>query len=440
MQSRHRPAHSRVRHRVLALTVLLAFITYLDRVCISITAPQIMRDLSLNSFQMSLVFSAFTAAYALFEVPTGWWADRVGTRRVLTRIVVWWSFFTGLTATAWNYPSLLTLRFLFGVGEAGAWPNVARTFSSWFPRGERGTAQGIFFMGAHLGGGVTPLLVTLLLVYLPWRLVFVIFALTGLCWAAVWHSWFRNSPRENGKVSIAEINLIESDSASSHGAPEPRDADSPILRAALRSPSVWFLCLMYFTQTYGFYFYVTWYPTYLTNRHTLHGFSLSLLAGAPLLFSVAGDLLGGLATDRLSRRAGLRPGRCLVGGLSLLLASAFLAAGVWLNGAWLSGILLGFAGLFSNFLLGASWAACTDLAGSRAGTVSALMNTAGQLGGILSPIAYSQLTRTPGSDDHPLLVIAALYLVGAASWIFVHPEHPLVPGPDCQPRTVEQSQ
>lgn len=426
MQSRPRPGKSRVRHRVLALTVLLAFITYLDRVCISVTAPQIMRELSLTSFQMSVVFSAFTAAYALFEVPTGWWADRVGTRRVLTRIVVWWSVFTGLTATAWSYPSLLTLRFLFGIGEAGAWPNVAKTFSSWFPRRERGTAQGIFFMGAHLGGGITPLLVTFLLAWLPWRLVFVVFACIGLSWAVVWHWWYRNSPREHPQVSDAEALLIESDSAPPHA------AGGSIVGTALRHPSVWFLCLMYFTQTYGFYFYVTWYPTYLTNRGALQGLSLSLLAGAPLLFSVAGDLLGGIATDRLSRRLGLRLGRCLVGGFSLLLASAFLATGAVLNmhspsNALLSGILLGFAGLFSNFLLGAAWASCTDLAGSRAGTVSALMNTAGQLGGILSPLAYSQLTRTPGSDNHPLFVIAALYLVGAACWIFVHPERPLAP-------------
>lgn len=419
MKSRPGAGQSRVRNRVLALTVLLAFITYLDRVCISVTAPQIMRELSLTSFQMSLVFSAFTAAYALFEVPTGWWADRIGTRRVLTRIVVWWSVFTGLTAISWNYPSLLVLRSLFGMGEAGAWPNVAKTFSCWFPRRERGTAQGIFFMGAHLGGGVTPLLVTSLLAYLPWRLVFVIFAFTGLSWAVVWHSWFRNSPREHPQVGAAEVELIEADSA------PPHESHGAIVVTAVRSPSVWFLCLMYFTQTYGFYFYVTWYPTYLINRNALHGLALSIFAGAPLLFSVAGDLLGGIATDRLSRRAGLRLGRCLIGGVSLLLASAFLTSGALTTQPWIAGILLGFAGMFSNFLLGASWAACTDLAGSRAGTVSALMNTAGQVGGILSPIAYSQLTRTPGSENHPLFVIAAFYLLGAGCWAFVHPERAL---------------
>ncbi len=402
------------------MAVALAFITYLDRVCISITAPQIMRELSLSSFQMSFVFSAFTAAYAVFEVPTGWWADRVGTRRVLTRIVVWWSVFTGLTATAWNYPSLLALRALFGMGEAGAWPNVAKTFSSWFPLRERGTAQGIFFMGAHLGGGLTPVLVTLLLAYLPWRMVFVLFATTGLAWAVVWHYWFRNTPREHRQVNEEEAAYVE------QGLPAevPGEA-AAITAAAIRSPSVWFLCFMYFTQTYGFYFYVTWFPTYLRMEKGLSGVTLSLLAGAPLLFSVAGDLLGGMLTDRLTRRSGLRIGRCLVGGLSLLFASLFLTAGALTATGWIAGIFLGFAGMFSNFLLGASWASCIDLAGPRAGTVSAFMNTAGQVGGILSPLAYSQLTRNPGSGNHPIFVIACLYFLGAVSWSFVHPERSL---------------
>lgn len=135
-------------------------ITYLDRTCISVTAPNMMKDLGLTQIQMSFVFSAFTLAYAMFEIPSGWWGDRVGTRRVLTRIVTWWSTFTMLTGAAWNYASLLVTRFLFGAGEAGCWPNVTRTFSRWFPLVERGTAQGFFFMGAHLAGGFTPLLVT----------------------------------------------------------------------------------------------------------------------------------------------------------------------------------------------------------------------------------------------------------------------------------------
>src|SRR5262245_48011175 len=200
---------SRVRHHVLALAVLLAAITYLDRVCISLTAPAMMRDLGMNKVEMSFVFSAFTLAYAIFEIPTGWWGDRIGTRKVLTRIVIWWSSFTIATAAAFNYGSLLFIRFLFGAGEAGAWPNAARTFSRWFPTTERGTAQGIFFMGAHLGGAVTPILVTAMLGVMSWRAVFVIFGAIGFVWAAAWRWWFRDDPELHSKVSQRELEHIQ---------------------------------------------------------------------------------------------------------------------------------------------------------------------------------------------------------------------------------------
>src|SRR5258706_155607 len=173
---------------VLAFGVALAGVTYLDRVCISVTAKQIMEDLSLDAVRMSYVFSAFTFAYAMFEIPSGYWGDRIGTRRVLTRIVLWWSAFTALTAAAFSYPWLLIVRFLFGIGEAGAWPNVARTFSRWFPASERGTAQGIFFMGADLMGGLTPLLVRLMLGHMRWCPGFVGFGMVGAVWATAWVS------------------------------------------------------------------------------------------------------------------------------------------------------------------------------------------------------------------------------------------------------------
>ena len=158
-------APSRVRYQVVGLTVLLAMVTYLDRVAISKLAPDIMGDLHLSKVQMGWIFSAFALAYAAFEVPTAWWADRAGTRTVLTRIVVWWSAFTIATGAAFNYVTMLLVRFLFGMGEAGAWPCVARSFSRWIPRKDRGTIQGIFFAGAHLAGGLTPLAIVALQPY-----------------------------------------------------------------------------------------------------------------------------------------------------------------------------------------------------------------------------------------------------------------------------------
>jgi MFS transporter, ACS family, glucarate transporter len=410
-----------VRYRVLAMTVALAFLTYMDRVCISVTAPAILRDLRLTTIQMGFVFSAFTAAYALFEIPTGWWADRIGSRRVLTRIVIWWSVFTGLTGAAWDFRSMLALRALFGAGEAGAWPTVARALSRWFPAQERGTAQGIFFMGAHLGGGLTPLLVAAIAHRLGWRSTFPLLSVFGFVWAAFWFRWFRDEPRDHASVTAEEIAWIEAGRRSMPA----EDVQRSVFRMALRTPGIWFLCLMYFTQTYGFNLYVTWLPTYLQHEKQLHGVTLGFLAGLPLLLSVPADLFGGILTDRLSRKFGLRLGRCLVGFGSLAAAGIFLFCGAVVPGV-LSAVLIALAAASSNFLLGASWGACADIAGEHAATVSAAMNTSGQIGGVLSPIAFALLTRTSASWAAPLYLTAALYLAGAGCWYFVHPERPLV--------------
>src|SRR5262249_42284162 len=284
------------------------------------------------------------------------------TRAVLTRIVCWLSTFSVLTGLAFNYPSLVAIRFLFGSGEAGAWPNVARTFSRWFPRQERGTAQGVFFMSAHLAGGLTPLLVTLLLVWMQWRSLFALFGSIGFVWSFAWYRWFRNSPAEHPAVNAAERELIESslgaDVGHAHG---PAD-----WKRLLANRTVVCLCLMYFTQAFGGTFYVTWLPTYLASRG-LTGMTAGILAGLPLVFSAAADLVGGIATDRAARRFGLRIGRVTIGGGALAAAGAFTIASTWLASPVAAAVLIALGGASSNFLLGAAWGTCLDIGGRRSG-------------------------------------------------------------------------
>lgn len=296
------PNTSRVRYQVLAFTVALGGVTYLDRVCIAQTAQVMMDDLRLSNQQMGFVFGAFILAYAVFEMPSGSWGDRIGPRLLLTRIVTWWSCFTIATAGAFNYASLLAVRFLFGMGEAGAFPNVSKTFSRWFPRTERGTAQGIFFAGAHLGGGLTPLLVTAMLGVMSWRMVFVVFGATGFIWAVAWFHWFRDEPSSHPEVSADELRYIEA----GRGVEVRHGPGRGMFWHVVTHKNIILLCLMYFTQAYGFYFFITWLPTYLVKARGFTSTQLGLLAGLPLILGAGADLAGGLATDRAVRAWGLR--------------------------------------------------------------------------------------------------------------------------------------
>lgn len=411
-----RPLQSQVRYQVLAFTVTLAAVTYLDRVCIAQTAGDMKRDLGLSDVQMGYVFSAFTLAYALFEMPSGAWGDRVGTRRVLTRIVAWWSTFTIATAAAFSYASLLAIRFLFGAGEAGCFPNVSRTFSRWFPVSERGRAQGIFFAGAHLGGGLTPLIVAALLKVMPWRMVFIAFGFLGFLWAFAWHRWFRDDPAAHPGVSLEELKTIQ--------AGRKPQADRPLAWASLwrvvKDRNMILLCLMYFTQAYGFYFNITWLPTYLSRRGLSSdriGLWAGVLAGLPLILSSLADLLGGLTTDGLTRARGLRVGRSVVGGLALAAAGVTLIAGATTESAIVSALLIAVSGACDSFLLASCWGVCQDIGGENAGLVSGCMNTAGQIGAVLSPVILPYFA----DPVVPLCIAGGLYLLGALCWLGIDP-------------------
>lgn len=408
-----------MRYGVVGLCVALAVITYLDRACIATLAPHIMRDLGLSKDQMSVIYSAFALAYAIFEIPTAWWADRAGTRRVLTRIVLWWSGFTMLTAAAWSFTSLVVVRFLFGAGEAGAWPSAARTFSRWIPRVERGTIQGIFFSGAHLAGGVTPIIVLGLLHVMSWRAVFVLFGLLGVGWALVWYRWFRDEPAEHPAVNTAEREKIEAGRETGAGHP----TGGAYWRRLFGHRNMVPLCLMYLPNSFAFYFCITWLPTFLKEKHGFDALALGFFSGLPLLLSVAGDLFGGVTTDFVAKRFGLKLGRCGVGACAYVLAGGAMLAAGFVHQPVLAACLIATALGASMFTLGAAWATCLDIAGNHAGVVSAAMNTSGQIGSVISPLMVTFLVARLGDWNAPLLVMGGLFLVGAACWGLIDPRN-----------------
>jgi MFS family permease len=396
-------------------------ITYLDRACIGKMAPEIMRDLELSTVQMSWVFSAFAFAYALFEIPTAWWADRIGTRIVLTRIVVWWSCFTMATAGAFNYASLLATRFLFGMGEAGAWPCVARTFSRWIPARERGTIKGVFFAGAYLSGGLTPPLVVLLLGFMHWRWIFVAFGLTGIVWAVAWYRWFRDEPAGHPAVNQAESNLILAE----RPAEVECEAGWGFWRHMLRQRNVVGLCLMYVPNCVTFYFCITWLPTYLKERHGFDAAALGLVSGLPLLLSVGSQFLGGFFSDWITARFGLRAGRRAPGILGYALAAVAILSAAMATAPVTAAVLIALATASCMFTTASAWGTCVDIGREHSGVVSAVMNTAGQLGSILSPLAVGYSVKWFGNWNLPLYLLGALFLIGAACWLVIDPRSPV---------------
>ena len=383
-------APTRARHLVVAWTLAVAAIAYLDRVCISTAAPAIRADLGLSDGEMGLVFSAFTLAYALFEVPSGWFADRFGARLTLTRIVVWWSVLTSLTGLAWGLASLLVVRFLFGVGEAGMFPATARAFGRWLPRGEQGRAFGLALMTAALGGALSQPLVVALLARTSWRVAFGVFGSVGLVWAIGWWRWFRDEPGEHPAVNPTELGLIVA------GRGEIFHHESVPWGTVVRNPTLRALCLMYAAAIYGWYFYITWLPTYLLRAR---GFDLSQvgwLASLPLLSIAGGVFLGGWATDLLAHRLGARRGRRLAGLTGFPLAAAAAVAAILTPSPSLSAWLFAAAAGLAALGVAPGWAVSVEVGGAHAGVVSGAMNMFGSLAGGISAVVTGYLVTTIG--------------------------------------------
>src|SRR5262245_10022570 len=246
-------AKTSVRYKVLWLCVALYAITYMDRVCINVAAPVIAKEFGFDKVTIGFVFSAFYLGYSLLQVPAGWLADLIGPRRMLTGLVLWWSAFTMLSAAAWNATSLMAIRFLFGVGEAGAFPAATRAFSRWLPASERGFAQGVTHSGSRLSGSLTNLAMGGLLVSLGWRLPFVLFGSIGILWAGVWFFWYCDQPEDHPSVSVSELEWIRAG-----GCGQRAKAQRLSWSRLLKSANMWSLCLMYFCYGYVLVIFLSW--------------------------------------------------------------------------------------------------------------------------------------------------------------------------------------
>ena len=367
---------TRTRYWVIVFAVALAIVTYIDRVCISQAESDIRGELGLTPVQMGYAFAAFAWAYAIFEIPGGWLGDWMGPRRVLLRVVLWWSFFTAATGWVRGWLSLVATRFLFGAGEAGCFPNLTKAFTTWLPQPERVRAQGIMWMSARWGGAFTPLLVVWTLHYMSWRHAFEVFGAIGVFWAAAFYPWYRDNPRDHKSVNAGELALLEGAEklASGHG-------DVP-WKKLVSSRTVWMLWAQYFCLSYPWYFYITWLPTYLKDYRHLDPQYAARLAIFPLFFGGLGCAFGGLMSPRVTRWTGsVRAARRLAAYAGFCGASVLLLAHIGIRDPLWAMIVMGLASFANDLVMPCAWGACMDVGGKFAGTLSGSMNMMGNLAG-----------------------------------------------------------
>jgi MFS family permease len=395
------------RRGIVAFGASIAFLSFVDRAAISQAAPAIARDLHLSPVQMGLVFSAFSLTYALGEIPSGWLCDRFGARSVLTRVVILWSVLTAVTGLAWSYGSLVVIRLLFGAGESGCFPGLARMFRTWLAPQERNSAEGIKAACARFGAAATPPVMAALFVCFSWRTVFALFGLFGVVWALAFHRWYRDRPAELRRVA-------------SHGSGD-------FWRKLIASRSVWALGLQWFCHYYGFYFYITWLPLYVYQARGLDIRRGALAAAAPLLAAGIGCLAAGWATTALTARLrSTARARKLLGYFAYGGAAALLALVNCTSSAALAMLAMSLSSFAAEFSSPISWTTAMDIGGERVGTVSGFMNMLGHLGGSVAPAVTGFLLAWTGSGWKIAFWTSALiYAAGAVCWAFIDPVTPL---------------
>lgn len=406
---------SRTRYSIVALALGLAVLSYVQRVAISQAAGPIARDLHLGKAEMGMIFGAFGLSYALFELPAGLLGDRIGVRKVLLRIVLAWSAFTALTGAAWNVVSLYIVRFLFGAGEAGCFPNLTRLLSVWLPARERIKAQGLMWAFTRWGGAVTPPLALLAITWLGWRWAFVSFAALGVLWCIIFVAWFRDDPAQHPAVNQAEQDLL----ASSRILTTHRPGEGHWI-SILLTRSVMLLVVQYFCFSYVWYFYITWLPVYLHEARGQTVQHAATLAVLPLLFGGFGSLGSGMLPKRISRRA------LAFGGF--FSTSILLLVFTRVEAALPAMIVMGIASFASDLTMPISWDACVDIGGPYTATVAAAMNMLGNLAGFVAPVVGGLiLQRTGGNWNLLIYTMVAAAAISASCWLFLHPHRTATP-------------
>ena len=395
---------------ILTMLVILGMVTFLDRINISVAGSSIMHDLQLSPADWGWVQSAFILSYGLLQIPMGALGDRFGHRKILAGIVLWWSAFTAFTGLAGGLVSLLVIRFMFGIGEAGSSPCSTGVISRWFEKGEVGKAQGYVWAASRMGGALTPFVVIPVMISVGWRAAFYLLGALGIIWAAVWYWYYRDTPSSLPQ----EVER------------QDKQKTSPNWGRMVGSPQFWLICAMYLFYAFGSWFFFSWFPTFMELGRGFDKTELTYAVAVPFIMSMNGNIVGGHLTDKLTQRYGIKIGRKALGSTSLAVSAVCMFLAAFIPGKMAVFVFLSLCFGIFDLMLPSAWALCIDLGKQHAGTLSGAMNTAGNIGGFCCGILFGELVQQSGNYNLPLYMISAMLIMSAVLFAFINPEKPIL--------------
>lgn len=405
------------RHLLVATTFSLTLLLYIDRVCISAAKGPISEALDLNDKQFGWILSAFALGYALFQAPSGKLVDTYGPRKVITWIVSIWSVLTAVTGAAFGFVSLLITRFLFGVGEAGAFPGIAKSTYNWIPLQERGVVTGINFSGSRLGAAFAMPLITWMIASFDWRNSFYILGAVGVFWALVWYYWFRDTPEENSSISKTELDYIIKNRQEQNL--EKKEL-IPFL-TLLKSNNLWLAMTQYFSSNYINFFCLSWLFPYVKERYGLSMMDAGFYTMFPLLAGAFGNYFSGFLVDIIYRTGKWKLSRRIPAIIGFSLVIIGLMVSLQMESVQGAVVFLSLAVFGADMTLSPSWSFCVDIGKENAGSVSGTMNMAGNIGSFLTALAFPYLASWTGSTDTFFYVGAVLAVIAIFCWLRMNP-------------------